>query len=160
MMSEHVTTDEGSVLAGGLPYLPYPPRLTASTEPFWSGLVEGEFRTTKCRACQHISFPPKPICPACWSRDVEWVAMSGRGILASFTEVSAAPKVFAAETPYVLALVDLEEGVRCLSRILAPYDDLRVGIPVRLKIRPAQPLYLFDFVPDMNRDVLGGTKDD
>lgn len=158
MTGNTVSLDETSDMSD-LPHLVYPPRLTASTEPFWTGLVEGEFRTTQCLDCRHMTFPPKPICPTCWSRDIEWVVLSGRGTLASFTEVSAAPKVFVSETPYVLALVDLEEGVRVLSRILAPYDGLQVDIPVHLKIRPAQPLYLFDFVPDASVDDSSGSRE-
>jgi len=61
--------------------------------------------------------------------------------------VSAAPLAFAKEVPYVLGLVDLDEGVRCLSRINAPYDQLVPDIRVRVSFREAQPVYLFDFVP-------------
>ena len=90
--------------------LAYPPRVTAFTATFWDGLREGKFRTTRCLRCRHITFPPKPVCPECWSDDLEWIDLSGRGILRSYTEVSAAPAIFAAEAPYVLCLVDLDEG--------------------------------------------------
>ena len=126
--------------------LAYPPRITAFTAPFWDGLREGKFRTTRCSQCSHMTFPPKPVCPECWSADVEWVDLSGRGLLRSYTEVCAAPAVFAAEVPYILCLVDLDEGVRCVSRVLADWDELQPDMHVKLKIREAEPAYLFDFV--------------
>ena len=131
-----------------MPTLAYPPRVTEFTRPFWDGLREGRFQTTRCTVCHHITFPPKPICPECWSEAVEWVDLRGVGSLRSYTEVHAAPAIFAAEVPYVLAIVDLDEGVRCLSRVLAPWDDLEPDMRVRVQIRQAEPTCLFDFVLD------------
>jgi uncharacterized protein len=139
-----------NVQQAGLAELAYPPRVTEFTKPFWDGLAEGEgvLRTTKCNACNHMTFPPKPICPECWSKDVDWVDLSGKGVLASFTEVSAAPSTFAAEAPYTLCLVDLDEGVRCLSRILATWDELKPDLRVRMVVRQTEPVRLFDFILD------------
>ena len=128
--------------------LAYPPRVTEFTKPFWEGLDIGVLRTTRCDECRHTTFPPKPVCPHCWSKNVQWIDLSGRGVLYSYTEVSAAPATFADEAPYVLCLVDLDEGVRCLSRVLASWDDLRPGLRVRLQVRDTAPVRLFDFVLD------------
>ena len=132
--------------------LAYPPRVTPFTKPFWQGLDEGVLRTSKCRGCSHMTFPPKPICPECWKSDVDWVDLSGRGTLYSFTEVSAAPATFADEAPYVLCLVDLDEGIRCLSRINERWEDLTPDMRVRLEIRDSKPVRLFDFVIDRDED--------
>lgn len=128
--------------------LVYPPRMTAFTQPFWDGLREGKFQTTKCRECSHMTFPPKPVCPECWTSNLDWVELSGRGTLISYTEVSAAPAMFAHEAPYTLCIVDLDEGVRCVSRVLAPWDRLRPDLRVRVKVREATPNYLYDFILD------------
>ena len=105
---------------------PYPPRVTALTRPFWEGLGEGRFRITRCRDCGRPSFPPREFCPGCWSRAIEWVEHGGRGRLYSYTIVHAAPGAFAAEVPYRLAIVDLEDGPRLATRLLgegaAPLD--------------------------------------
>jgi uncharacterized OB-fold protein len=127
--------------------LAYPPRVTEFTATFWNGLRESRFQTTKCLACEHLTFPPKPICPNCWSSAVQWIELRGTGVLRSYTEVCAAPSMFAAEAPYVLGLVDLDEGVRCLSRIDAAWDDLRPDDHVEVRFREAEPAYLFEFVP-------------
>lgn len=149
-MSDTVQTDtaQSTGLPGDLPELAYPPRVTEFTRPFWDGLADGVLRTTRCDGCGHMTFPPKPICPDCWGKDVSWVDLSGRGVLYSFTEVSAAPATFAAEVPYVLCLVDLDEGVRCVSRILADWEDLQPGRRVRMVVRETSPVRLFDFVID------------
>lgn len=131
--------------------LAYPPRVTAFTTPFWDGLRASVFRTTKCRSCSHMTFPPKPVCPQCWSKDVDWVELTGRGVLRSYTEVCAAPAVFADEVPYLLGLVDLDENVRCLSRVLASWDELEPDLRVKIRIRESEPTCLFDFVLDDDR---------
>lgn len=132
--------------------LVYPPRMTAFTRPFWEGLREGIFQTSRCTDCAHMTFPPKPICPECWGSNLEWVRLSGTGTLVSYTEVSAAPAMFAHEAPYTLCIVDLDEGVRCVSRVLAAWDDLRPDLPVRLAIRDSSPVPLFEFVLDTPGD--------
>jgi uncharacterized OB-fold protein len=130
-----------------LPALPYPPRPTAAMAPFWEALEQGRLTTTHCRSCGHLTFPPKVLCPGCWGQDLEWVELAGRGRLASFTEVCVAPSYFAGEAPYVLGLVDLEEGVRVLTRIQAPFSELSVDQPVELALRRARPVCLFEFRP-------------
>jgi len=127
--------------------LAYPPRIMPFTEPFWAGLRDNRFTTTACADCGHMTFPPKPVCPDCWSENVQWKDLKGFGILRSFTEVAIAPLAFAKEAPYVLGLVDLDEGIRCMSRIAALYDDLQVDDPVKVTFRAAEPAYLFEFVP-------------
>lgn len=137
-MTENTTVDD----------LVYPPRMTAFTQPFWDALRDGRFVTSRCRDCGHMTFPPKPVCPECWKNDVEWAELSGLGVLASYTEVSAAPQMFAHEAPYTLCIVDLDEGVRCVSRIRSEWDDLRPDARVRLSIRESEPVHLFEFVLD------------
>lgn len=125
--------------------LPFPPRMTEFTRPFWDAVADGRLTTTRCEACGFLTFPPKILCPECWSEDVEYVELSGRGILVSYTEICVAPAVFREEAPYVIAIIDLEEDVRLLSRIRAPFDELRPDIAVRMVVRHAEPVSLFEF---------------
>lgn len=110
---------------------PFPPRISMFTAPFWDGLEEGQFLTTKCTHCEKLTFPPKPICPYCWSSKVEWQSLSGRGRLYSRTTIHAAPKVFAAEAPYQVAIIDLEENLRIATRISG---DVALDTPVALTV--------------------------
>ena len=145
-----MTTAESSAAAETLAY---PPRRTEFTEPFWDGLAAGVLRTTRCAGCAHLTFPPKPICPECWGSELEWVDLAGRGTLYSYTEVSVAPATFAGEAPYVLCLVDLDEGIRCLSRIDAPWDALRPDLRVRMRVRETEPVRLFEFEVDDSEEI-------
>jgi uncharacterized OB-fold protein len=111
----------------------YPARVSEFTTPFWNALAKGDLISTRCAACGHVTFPPKPLCPNCWSSDVQWKELGTKGVLYSWTRVHAAPKVFAAESPYALGIVDLANGTRLACRLL-PYDDIdfEPGIPVEM----------------------------
>jgi len=111
----------------------FPPRMTEFTQRFWQGLAARRFETTKCEDCERLTFPPKPFCPHCWSKRVTWVSLSGRGKLYSQTVVHAAPLVFQDEVPYRVGIVDLDEGLRVATRVLAdtqPELDTAVKIVV------------------------------
>lgn len=111
----------------------YPPRRSGFTRTFWDGLSDGCWQTTCCNACGKATFPPKPVCPHCWSSDVDWKALGQRGTLYSWTRVHAAPAVFAAEAPYAVGIVDLDDHIRLACRLLEVEGrTLQVGMPVEM----------------------------
>jgi uncharacterized OB-fold protein len=62
---------------------------------------------------------PRYLCPKCWSADLDWVEASGKGVVHSFSIVRRAPMAaFAERVPYVVALIDLEEGPRMMANII------------------------------------------
>jgi uncharacterized OB-fold protein len=97
---------------------PYPPQQSDFTRIFWSALAEGRFLTTRGKLSGRLTFPPKPISPDDWNEPIEWVELSGRGRLYSYTTMHAVPTAFQAEAPYRVCVVDLEEGVRLATRLL------------------------------------------
>ncbi|AVG44024.1 MULTISPECIES: Zn-ribbon domain-containing OB-fold protein [Achromobacter] len=97
---------------------PYPPTLSLFTAEFWRALGTGRFQTTHCPQCDRLSFPPKPFCPHCWHRSVQWREILPRGVIYSATTVHAAPKVFRTEAPYQVCIVDLHAGLRIATRLL------------------------------------------
>ena len=101
----------------------YPPRLSQFTEHFWNGLSQGYWQTSCCHRCELLTFPPKPICPHCWSTEVYWKALSPRGKLYSWTRIHAAPAFFADEAPYAVGVVDLDCGIRLACRLLDQPDE-------------------------------------
>jgi len=109
---------------------PMAPRENTFTREFWHALDEGRFLVSQCDACGHLSFPPKRVCPRCTSADMQWRELGGRGRLYSLTRVHAGPPRFADEMPYAVAIVDLDEGVRLVTRMLdaAGFDDLDKAI--------------------------------
>ncbi len=108
------------------------PRPTSLSRPHWDGCREGELRVQRCDACGHFVFIPQPLCTRCQSEALEWVASSGRGTVYSYTVVHRAPRP-AFAVPYVVAIVELEEGWHMLTNLVdvAP-ADVRVGMPVEV----------------------------
>ena len=92
------------------------PQPTPETQHYWDGAKAGELRLQRCGGCNHVYFPARPFCPACSSRDVNWFTASGKGTLFSYVINHRAPKGF--EAPYIIAVVQLEEGPRMMSNLV------------------------------------------
>jgi uncharacterized protein len=106
------------------------------TQPFWDGVAQGVLRLQRCAACDRCVFYPRAVCPDCMTGDLEWVEASGAGVVHSFTVVHRAPPDFRDQVPYVVALVDLDEGVRMMTRLVdVEPAAVRVGLPVEVAIR-------------------------
>ena len=102
---------------------------------------ESKLVTTKCKACGHIPWPPRTLCPECLSTDYEWVDMPKVATIASWTAAYAGmPPELAARAPMVYALVDFENGLRMPTAILecAP-DEAKTGMEVELVVYDVQP---------------------
>jgi uncharacterized OB-fold protein len=113
----------------------YPPRMSAFTQPFWEGLRAGRWQSTCCEACGKFTFPPKPVCPHCWSERMEWKPLDARGTLYSWTRIHSAPKVFVDEAPYAVCVVDLDSGLRIATRLVERADKpFQCGMPVELVV--------------------------
>ena len=110
--------------------LPEPSPVSAR---FWEGLKAGELRLQRCTACFRYIFYPRSVCPHCLSDRLEWTMASGRGRVYSYTIVRRAMNpAFAADLPYIFAIVELEEGPRVTTNLIncAP-EDARVDMPVK-----------------------------
>lgn len=92
---------------------------------FAAGLEDGEFWIQRCAGCGgHIHYP-RALCPACGSRDVEAVRASGRGTVYATSVVRVRP---GHGEDYNIALVDLAEGPRMMTRVVdADPQHVRIG---------------------------------
>ena len=110
--------------------LPVPDELTA---PYWAAAGEHRLVILRCQ-CGRLSHPPVAMCPACHSREFTWQAMSGYGSVYAFTSVChAVHPVTIGHTPYLIALVELDEGPRMLTNLRhCEAQDVRVGLPVQV----------------------------
>jgi uncharacterized OB-fold protein len=107
------------------------PTPTPETLPYWEGARDGVLRIPQCHACDDAFFPPSPVCPACGSADVGWRTASGRASLTSYV-INQRP-AFGFDEPYVVAIVELEEGPRLLSNIVGvppEHDALELDTPL------------------------------
>jgi uncharacterized OB-fold protein len=112
------------------------PVADAVTQPFWDGVAEGVLRLQRCGDCDRCIYYPRAVCPSCMTSDLEWVDASGRGVVHSFTVVHRAPPDYRDEAPYAVALVDLDEGVRMMTRLVdVEPAAVRVGLLVEVAIR-------------------------
>lgn len=118
------------------------PVVDPETRPFWEACREGRLMLQRCARCGHTRFPPTSFCPKCRSAEHEWVESRGRGRVFSWIVVRhpVPREVYAMEVPYVVALIELDEGVRMASNIvgIAP-ESVTAGMPVRVVFRRATP---------------------
>ncbi len=99
------------------------PRPTPETQEFWDGLKRHELRIQQCRDCRRHYFYPRPFCPRCHSQNVEWTTVSGRGTLETFVINHRPMRGFEDETPYVIAVVTLDEGPRMMTNLINVEPD-------------------------------------
>jgi uncharacterized OB-fold protein len=106
---------------------------TSRTKMFWEGVAEGEIRTTRCRKCGTLLFPPVADCPRCRSSEMDWVDLEGCGEIEAFTHVIAKPTSFQGMEPYTIAIARLVDGVNVLAWLReAEITGVEVGMRVKL----------------------------
>ncbi len=106
---------------------PLPKPMTPEAKPYWDGLREGKLMLPECNDCGKAFFYPRIACPNCHSRNVGWVQASGKGRLYSFQiAYRALNPAFKIPPPYVLAMVELEEGPRLMSNLINVEADTDV----------------------------------
>jgi uncharacterized OB-fold protein len=110
------------------------PVATPFSQPYWDGAIVGELRVQRCQRCHEPFLYPRRWCPSCWSPDVAWEVASGRGSVFSFSVVTQPPLAsYAADVPYVLAVVRLAEGPQLMANVVGlGREDLSVGQAVQV----------------------------
>ena len=125
------------------------------TAPFWESVKAHAMKLQRCTGCGKWIFYPRGLCPHCFADDLAWEPVAGTGVVHAFTIVHRHPSpAFNAENPYVVALIELDEGARLLSNLVEVAPDpaaVRVGLPVEVvyddvtaevtlpKFRPRRP---------------------
>lgn len=129
------------------------PAIDPESAPFWAAGREGRLLIQRCPDCGKAIFYPRAVCPECMGTPV-WVEASGRGTVYTFSIARRpAGPAFAADVPYVVALVDLDEGPRMMSNVIGcPVDQVRIGMRVRVVFEQASDeVHLPRFRPDESR---------
>ncbi|MDZ7675821.1 MAG: Zn-ribbon domain-containing OB-fold protein [Acidimicrobiales bacterium] len=108
------------------------PSMSPDTQFFWDGLEEHKLLIQRCADCGELRHPPRPMCPSCSSLAWDTVEASGRGTVHSFVMPQHPQDPFV-EHPYIVALVDLEEGPRLVSNLREiNFEDASIGMPVEV----------------------------
>jgi uncharacterized protein len=125
------------------------PQIDASTQEFWDAARRGVLRIKHCAACGANHYYPRPFCPKCWSTNVDWIDAAGTGTLYTYSVVHSNDlAAFRDRVPYVVAIVDLDEGPRMETNIVGcPFDELCVGMRVTVVFEDEGEIVLPRFRP-------------
>jgi len=125
------------------------PQTQPWSEKFWEGTKEGKLLIQVCKDCDSLIFYPRKFCPECWSGNLDWVEASGRGTVFTFsTAYDMVEPKFKDELPYTIAYVDLEEGVRMMTRIVdCQPEDISFGMTVEVLFHEREGFFLPYFRP-------------
>ena len=105
-------------------------------------LNEDKLMGSRCKECGTLFSPPRPICIKCFSREMEWVELKGKGKLLTFTSINVGPTWMVEQGydrthPYCCGVVELEEGVKIDARIegvdASNPETIKVGTPVSVE---------------------------
>jgi uncharacterized OB-fold protein len=120
------------------------PQPSIETAPFWAAVQERRLLMPRCDACATVAFPPTVACRGCGATAFTWTEMSGRGSVYSFVVFHRVYHPgFADKVPYVVAVVDLDEGPRIISNIVGvPIDEVQCDMPVTVVYEDVRDGYL------------------
>ncbi len=117
------------------------PQPNEVSQPFWDAAKRHELQIQRCNACGTHIFYPREACAECLSPDLIWIPVSGKGTLYSYT-IAQAPThpAFAEDVPYVIAIVELEEGPRITTNLVGCQpDQVTIGMPVVASFEEVTP---------------------
>lgn len=114
---------------GKVSFVPY-----SKVSDFAVHLKGGRMMGSKCKDCGFQTFPPVADCPQCMSPSFEFVEYNGKGTVYTWTEIAAAPTGFDDVVPYIIGVVELEEGGRllCWFGDTIKKDDIKIEMPVQV----------------------------
>jgi uncharacterized OB-fold protein len=118
--------------------LPHP---TNVSKPFWDACNRGKLLLPHCEACDRLFYYPRVACPHCGSDRLGWHRSAGTGTVFTFSHVQLSffGKAWETQLPYTVVLVDLDEGVRFLSRLIGDdRDRVTIGAPVACAFRTVE----------------------
>ena len=127
------------------------PFVTHDSETFWEGCSRDELLVQFCRSCGQPQWYPRARCRYCYGYELEWKRSQGKGEIYSFSVVRrGVPETFRELIPYVVALVDLEEGIRMMTHVVnCDPSSVTIGMPVTVEFREEEGFKLPVFAPDV-----------
>jgi len=120
------------------------PLIDDENRDFWTGGAEGELRIMQCGDCSTFIHPPRPVCSHCLSENVAAKAVSGNGVVDTFS-VNYQKWHPAMEPPYVIARVALSDapGVFLTTNIVGcDVNDVDIGDQVKVRFEQVEDVFL------------------
>ena len=117
------------------------PALTDDSRAFWFNCSRNKLVLQRCSDCRTTQYYPRNVCTSCGSSNIKWVDSAGKGTVYSYTVVHRAPSpAFSQCVPYVLAIIQLNEGPRMMSNIVnCDPGDVRIGMDVEVDFEMRAP---------------------
>ena len=119
--------------------LPGMPEITNLNRPFWEATKRHELMIQRCKSCGEYQWYPRANCIHCGSMDIEWVKVSGKGSVYSYTiiwQVIGNSPLYNLEIPFAVGLIELDEGPRMYARIIGcEVTDVKVGMKVEVDFK-------------------------
>lgn len=127
------------------------PVVTPTTRPFWDGTAQEVLRFQRCTSCNTPFFYPRLFCPECGTEKVAWEDAIGKASLYTYVINYLPAPGFKDETPYIVAVVELDEGPRMMTRLKCIVPDpavLELDMPLQVKFEQHGDLFIPYFVPE------------
>lgn len=117
------------------------PRPYQDTQAYWDAAKQKRLILQRCRDCQKFQFYPRGVCSHCLGSALDWVDSPGRGVVHTFTIAHRAPHPgFANQLPFVIGIIQLEEGVRMMTNIVGcDPNSVRIDMPVKVTFEEVSP---------------------
>ncbi|MDG6914656.1 MAG: Zn-ribbon domain-containing OB-fold protein [Nitrososphaerota archaeon] len=118
------------------------PGIDPLTRPFWEGTKQHRLVMQRCPSCRRLHWLPSPSCQTCGNPELLWEQLKGVGTVYTFTIVHKVVRntAFAKMTPYLIAVVELDEGPRMIADIQAESPDLvKIGSRVEVTFDDITP---------------------
>ena len=116
----------------------FEPPVTPSSAAFWEATRDGVLQFQWCRPCEQSFFFPRAVCSRCLRAEWEWRPSTGRGVVYALTvEHHAQNPLMADRVPYIVALIDMDDGVRMMSNVVGSnVDEVQIGDAVLVAWEP------------------------
>jgi len=121
-------------------------------EQFYKYMSRGKLMGGKCKRCGKVHLPPRPLCDSCFSKEFEWTEIPQKGKLLTYTVIHVAPTQFQSMAPYVVGIVQLENGLKIPGMIRSiALEQVKIGMPLSMDLEtcpasqqwPQWPRYFF-----------------
>lgn len=108
----------------------------AKVHDFIKFLKDSKIAGTRCKKCKKLYFPPRVDCESCLSAEMEWVTLSDKCKLITYTNVHFAPPRFRYDCPYLLALAQCQEGLRVFAPLSKEIkeEEIKIGMDLKLTV--------------------------
>lgn len=108
----------------------------AKVHDFIRFLEDGKIAGTRCKKCKKLYFPPRVDCESCLSDEMEWITLSDKCKLITYTNVHFAPPHFRYDCPYPIALAQLEGSLRVFAPLSKEIkeEEIKIGMDLKLTV--------------------------